>query len=81
MWQTSLTTTPPPQLAVSPGRHVMLHAAQVPTAGALHEAPVSTFFFSGFFFLSYAEAGADASRSAARATHSCFVMVPPSWTQ
>jgi hypothetical protein len=27
----------------------MLHAAQGPTAGALHEAPVSTFFALFFF--------------------------------
>ena len=77
MWQMSLKTWPLAQVAVSPGRQVMLHAAQGPTAGALHEAPVSTFFFSGFFFLSYAEAGADASKIASRATESRFVMVPP----
>jgi len=41
----SPATCPGAQVAVSPGRHVMLHAAQLPTAGALHDAPVSGFFF------------------------------------
>jgi hypothetical protein len=41
----SPATCPGAHVAISPGRHVMLHAAQVPTAGTLHDAPVSGFFF------------------------------------
>jgi hypothetical protein len=37
-------------VAVSPGRHVIAHEEHGPTAGALHDAPVSTLgFFSDFF--------------------------------
>jgi hypothetical protein len=63
-WHTSPTTTPPLQVAVSPGRHVMLHAAQRPTAGALHPAPVSAFFAAAAFFFSLASAGLEARRAA-----------------
>src|ERR1700754_4046419 len=46
--QRSPLTMPGPHVAVSPGRHVMAHEAHAPTAGALHEAPVS--FLSLSFF-------------------------------
>lgn len=36
---------PGPQVAVSPGRHVIAHEAHAPTAGALHDAPLSFFSF------------------------------------
>jgi hypothetical protein len=39
---------PGPQVAVSPGLHVIAHDAQLPTAGALHEAPVSAFLSLSF---------------------------------
>jgi hypothetical protein len=37
------------QIAVSPGRQVIAHDEHGPTAGALHEAPVSTFVFFADF--------------------------------
>jgi len=80
VWQMSLTTTPPAQLAVSPGLQVMLHKAHVPTAGALHEAPVSTFFFSAGFFFPFsvaAPAGLAASASTVHASISIRLMSPP----
>jgi hypothetical protein len=55
-------------MAVSPGRHVMLHAAHVPTAGALHDVPVSTFGFAFFFALSCAMAGPQSRHAATSAT-------------
>jgi hypothetical protein len=77
VWHTSPAITPPWQVAVSPGRQVTLHEAQVPTAGALHEAPISAFFFSLFVRLSEASAGAEASRIAIRATENRLAMEVP----
>ena len=42
----STETWPGPHDAVSPGLHVIAHEAHGPTAGALHDAPVSAFFFA-----------------------------------
>ena len=42
----SIETCPGEHVAVSPGLHVMAHEAHGPTAGALHEAPASAFFFA-----------------------------------
>jgi hypothetical protein len=63
---------PGPQVAVSPGLHVIAHDAQAPTAGALHDAPVSAFLSLSFFaacarlrVCSSAEAGLPATKSAA----------------
>jgi hypothetical protein len=40
----------------------MVHAAQVPTAGALHDAPVATLFLAALFLcFSAPSAGADIS--------------------
>jgi hypothetical protein len=68
MWHASPAVTPGAQLAVSPGRQVMLHAAQVPTAGALHAAPASAFFFPAPFFFSDANAGLAMSGAESSAT-------------
>ena len=77
MWHTSPTTTPPLHVAVSPGLHVMLHAAQRPIDGALHEAPVSAFFAAAvFFFFSLANAGLDARTAASSTTGSDLVICP-----
>jgi hypothetical protein len=44
-------TCPDAHVTVSPGRHVIAHDAQVPSAGALHDGPVSAFDFSLSFFV------------------------------
>jgi hypothetical protein len=46
----------------------MVHAAQAPTAGALHDAAVSTFFDAFFFGFSEALAGTHINRPARTAT-------------
>jgi len=62
-------------VAVSPGLHVMLHAAQRPTDGALHEAPVSVFFAAVvFFFFSVANAGFHARTAASSTTDSDLII-------
>jgi hypothetical protein len=67
---------PGAHVALSPGRHVMLHAAQGPTAGALHEAPVSTFDFALLFFdFSYAIEGPHIRNAATAAMQYDFIIV------
>jgi hypothetical protein len=63
------------QVATSPGGQVILQAAHLPTAGALHEAPVSGFFALGFFF-SAASAGLHASSAVMKAISRGFIMAP-----
>jgi hypothetical protein len=56
----------------------MLQAAHVPTAGALHEAPVSTFFLAALFFcFSEPSAGADISTAQTKPISRDFGMFPP----
>jgi hypothetical protein len=59
----------------------MLHAAQRPAVGALHEAPVSTFFFAAAFFLSPARTGLETSAAVSTATHRVLIMVPSTESQ
>src|SRR5688572_31451397 len=65
------------QIAASPGGHMMLHAAQRPTAGALHDAPVSSFFLFSAFFFCEPSAGCEASMAASSARTSDFLISPP----
>ena len=53
----------------------MLHAAHAPTAGALHEAPVSTLGFAFLFAFSLAIEGLQINSAARRAMQCDFVMV------
>jgi hypothetical protein len=69
-------TIPGAQVAVSPGRQTMLHAAHVPTAGALHDAPTAAFSFFWFFFVfSPASADAEQKESMIRLMSNRFVIV------
>jgi hypothetical protein len=72
---------PAVHVAVSPGRHVMLHAAQLPTAGALHDVPVSIlgFFVACDFFLgeSSADAGPQNTRAAIAAINRDLIILTP----
>ena len=77
MWQTPPAITPLVQLAVCAGGHVMLHAAQTPTAGALHEAPVSAFFFAPLFFFSDAIAGLAMRIAVSSAMSAAFTKLTP----
>jgi hypothetical protein len=57
----------------------MLHAAQRPTAGALHDAPLSTFSFlrGASFFFSAAAAGMQASAADSAAMSRLFTICAP----
>ena len=55
----------------------MLQAAHVPTAGALHDAPVSIFLAAFFFAFSEATEGLQTSKAAKTTTHRDFVIRPP----
>jgi hypothetical protein len=65
VWHTLPAIVPELHVAASPGGQVILQAAHLPTAGALHEAPVSGFLAFGFFF-SAASTGLEARQSASR---------------
>jgi hypothetical protein len=61
MWHRLPDAWPVTQRAASPGLHVTPQEPQGPIAGALHEAPASTFCFTSFsffFFLGASDANA-----------------------
>ena len=60
----------------------MLHAAQVPTAGALEDVPASTFGFAFFFALSCATDGPQAKYAATTtARYALFTVTSLLWIQ
>lgn len=59
-------------VAASPGGHVILQAAHLPTDGALQDAPVSGFLAFGFFF-SAASVGLAARKSAIKTVVTAFI--------
>ena len=71
MWHRLPAACPVMQRAASPGLHVTVHEPQGPIAGALHEAPASTFCFTSFsffFFLDASDANAGLSARHAATT-------------
>ncbi|MGZ8197515.1 MAG: hypothetical protein ACXW2I_00600 [Burkholderiales bacterium] len=71
-WHMFPATCPVAQRADSPGAQVTAHEPQGPTAGALQDAPLSTFCFASFSFFfrgdSCAEAGFASTNAATTAT-------------
>jgi hypothetical protein len=68
-------TWPGAHVTLSPGRHVMLQAAHVPTAGTLHDAPTSTFAFAPFFLAFSVAIEGLQTRTAAIITTKCAFVI------